>query len=105
MGFLMTHNCAKCDEPFETRGRKTVYCSDLCRFEANYKVSKNPDECWVWLGSVSHNGSGVFKLGTKMVKAHRHSYELTVGPIVPGGKIYHICPNKLCVNPRHLRCE
>lgn len=38
-----------------------------------------------------------------MVGTHRYSYELTNGPIREGMVIDHICRERRCVNPRHLR--
>lgn len=38
-----------------------------------------------------------------MVMAHRVSYEIANGKIPTGMQIDHICHNKSCVNPSHLR--
>lgn len=68
------------------------------------KVLKT-DTCWVWQGSRSA-GYGQFVVwqpgGKKQVKAHRHSYELSVGPIPEGLVLDHLCRNRACVNPGHL---
>jgi hypothetical protein len=58
--------------------------------------------CWIWTGSINHNGYGnIFSPG--MLKlAHRASYEAFVGPITEGLLICHKCDTPPCVNPMHL---
>lgn len=63
--------------------------------------------CWHWSGCTNpHYGS--FMLNTKRgqnkrVLAHRYSYQMLVGAIPDGLELDHLCRNKLCVNPAHLR--
>lgn len=63
--------------------------------------------CWHWSGSANpHYGSfavDASKAHAKRVGAHRFAYETFVGAIPDGKEIDHICRNKLCVNPAHLR--
>ena len=66
------------------------------------KVEKT-DGCWNWTGSIHTQGYGVIKIDSKMKRAHRLSYELAIGRIPDGLLIDHICHNKGCVNPAHLR--
>lgn len=66
------------------------------------KVDKTED-CWNWTAGKS-DGYGIFGIGSsRTVKAHRYSYEQQVGPIPPGAILDHICRNRSCVNPEHLR--
>lgn len=62
-------------------------------------------DCWRWMGSVRGGRYGQFydPRAKKMQLAHRISFELFNGPPPPGLVIDHICRNKVCVNPKHLR--
>lgn len=71
------------------------------------KVDKRgPEDCWLWLASTTWAGYGRFQLSWKpriRVIAHRFTYEMANGPIPDGLEIDHLCRNRKCVNPTHLR--
>jgi len=70
--------------------------------ERFWKKVKKEESCWYWRGSLKRKGYGSFKDGTKLVQAHRYSYELRFGPIPEGMEIDHLCRIPSCVNPEHL---
>lgn len=71
------------------------------------RVDKSED-CWIWSAGKDGNGYGVAIVGSRSdgtyrhVKAHRLSYELTVGQIPDGLQVDHLCRVRACVNPAHL---
>lgn len=70
------------------------------------RVERLDSPCWLWLGALLPTGYGVLsggRAGTGNVYAHRVSYETHVGAIPDGHEIHHICENRRCVNPAHLR--
>lgn len=65
-------------------------------------VDKSGD-CWPWTGRIDGTGYGKVAWFGKARLAHRVAYEVTRGPIPAGMHIDHICRNRRCVNPDHLR--
>lgn len=73
-----------------------------------------PDQCWEWMRSTGSHGYGQWwpHRPTSAVQAgvfdtnwlaHRLAWFLERGPIPPGWTIDHICRNRKCCNPHHLR--
>ena len=66
-------------------------------------------DCWEWKLCVDKNGYGITHAGSstdgslKTVKVHRFVYQQMVGPIPEGMDIDHLCVNRKCANPDHLR--
>lgn len=61
--------------------------------------------CWLWRGHTEGGGYGYIRAGGKthgLLRAHRVSYMIHVGPIPDGLVLDHLCRNKRCVNPEHL---
>lgn len=77
--------------------------SILDRFNKKYTVDASG--CWLWTAFRNNVGYGQINAGRRgegMLKAHRVSFELHVGPIPEGLWVLHRCDVRHCVNPEHL---
>jgi hypothetical protein len=77
---------------------KRIRGNDTKRF---WLYVNKSDSCWDWIG-FTQKGYGCFRVGAKILRAHRYSYELHGGKFVDGMVLDHTCNNKKCVNPQHL---
>lgn len=76
---------------------------EACKDRFLAKVDKRgPDECWPWLG-----GSMRFHLeGRRAIEFRRVAWILENGALKePERRMFAICKNDRCANPRHLRYE
>ncbi len=60
------------------------------------------DACWNWKGYLDRDGYGHAYWG-KPVIAHRISLKINRIDLIPGLVVDHLCKNRKCVNPSHLR--
>lgn len=73
----------------------------LTRFHEKITVSANG--CWVWQASLDQKGYALFSYQGKIRRASRVICALTFGDIPDDMVVDHICRNRACVNPDHLR--
>jgi len=66
------------------------------------KVDKTGD-CWQWTAKKTQNGYGQFWLEGGHQVAHRVSFGWSVGAVPPGMQLDHVCHDRSCVRPSHLR--
>lgn len=77
------------------------------------KVNKT-NNCWIWTGARTAYrpkrvladptlGYGVITVNNRPFYAHRLSWLIHKGPLIPGLVVDHLCDNSLCVNPDHLQ--
>lgn len=59
--------------------------------------------CWVWILRIDRNGYGRIKYGGRNMRVHRVWWMRNVGLIPDGMVIDHMCRERACVNPSHLR--
>lgn len=60
--------------------------------------------CWVWCGLKDRDGYGVTRESpVKQGRVHRVVWKIFNGDIPPGLVIDHLCCQRDCCNPEHLR--
>ena len=62
------------------------------------------ESCWEWIGVTTSKGYGKIGIRKGEVYAHRLAYCDRHGTIPGGMVIDHLCRNRRCVNPSHMRC-
>jgi hypothetical protein len=76
--------------------------ADVVRYHE--KVAKQGlHDCWPWLAGKTEPGYGAFYLSGRMFQAHRIALHLSGGRLTEDQVVDHVCRNRACVNPAHLR--
>lgn len=66
-------------------------------------ADKTEGGCWRWKLYINRGGYGHLNRQGVTYRAHRVAYELTNGLLPEGMNVDHMCHNRACVNPDHLR--
>lgn len=66
-------------------------------------VINKENNCWEWGGTINTGGYGIFNIKEKGYRTHRLTYSLFIGNADVNLLIDHICRNRSCCNPEHLR--
>ena len=75
----------------------------LRRLMAKVDRSAGETECWNWTASTTAGrGCGQFRIGGKVMRAHRVMYQCFVGPVPDGMDVNRTCGNRRCMNYRHM---
>ncbi len=73
-------------------------------FEKYFKfIIIGDDNCWNWSGFTDKDGYGKINRNYKCYFSHRFFYDVFVGIKDESTVIDHICKNRKCCNPDHLR--
>lgn len=106
--------CLNCGAVFRSSpSARARYCSRPCydiaqKNTPDYVFSRvdksaGSDACWNWQGSVSVWGYGKATINRHDTNAHRLAYIAVHGEIPQELVVMHLCDNRLCCNPAHLR--
>lgn len=72
-------------------------------FSERFVTGPTIDDCMMWIGPVNSGGYGIYNHKGNKYLAHRISYFINYGEIDRDLVIDHICMNRMCVHPEHLR--
>ncbi len=67
------------------------------------RVEKRRRGCWPWRGIIMTDGRGYLVVKRRYLPATRVAWTLAHGPFPPEKIIQHLCGNRGCVRPEHLR--
>ena len=112
--------CTRCGRrfiaPTTLRGTRRRTCSRRCASmgprrrvpldERFWRHVLRTETCWLWTGVHTPNGAGIVPVrdngNVRRLTAARLAWELFVGPMPPGRRIWRRCRRPACVRPEHL---
>lgn len=72
-------------------------------FLARRRWAAHPSECLEWTGARTKFGHGRFRVGDRILKAHRIAYAIAYGKCPAHVVLLHSCDNPACVAITHLQ--
>ena len=91
------------DRPDVTKPGVTILQGDALGLPLRFwRRVDTSGECWMWL-TPTPDGYGRFQLGWQRKRAHVWTWEAANGAKPEGMVLDHVCRNRACVNPSHLR--
>jgi hypothetical protein len=76
--------------------------SVIARFWTQVETNDSTSDCWVWRGSVRHQGYPTVFIGSHSIAATHVAWFTATGELPSGGRIHQMCENQRCVRPEHL---
>ena len=73
------------------------------RYLDKVKFNRGDDGCWEWVASLNACGYGIFGHNGRTWLAHKLMWHWLDGTVGKGLELDHICRNRACVRPSHLR--
>lgn len=70
------------------------------------RIKRNSNNCWIWQGPLMSSGYGIIFTSSpkQSFSTHRVMLEAWLDrEIRIGMEVHHICENKRCCNPKHMR--
>ena len=106
MGRVCEDKGVQCDDDMRISSLSEVPSEAITRFMSKFTLGE-PDECWLWSGTMHHTGYGVFQITIggvrKQYRAHQVAHIIAGGTLPTGGQVLmHSCDVKICVNPKHI---
>ena len=65
--------------------------------------SYNGTSCWIWKGAIVKQGYGVIWEDGRQWRVHRYAYVCVNGLIDDDEIVRHMCHNRACCHPDHLK--